>query len=561
MKQFPKFNHASALTLALVASALTASAQEKAVYFPLQITDGLNADLICEQLASTSDYGTVTGAKNDSKGTYRVNKYSSFIDGDTSGGWHSFYTTSVLASGGITLTATEGLTGYYTLGGHSNTGIDYIIHNPSNTSNNALRINNASGGVNSGTLTLKTMDGSDLFVADTLYVVGTATEGGMSIKVTALDESGNELGSATEDFGDWASTNTTSKKLKIIDVGRIVVKGTNNAQFSTSSSNAINYIEYSASNSFCLQSVHVPTTTNSPVDKITVSNNETSTGTKVAGIYAVTARGSEVTEKDSETSLDYLVDETSTLSTKPNITEKRKYKVNLHRSGFRSDKWNPFIFNCKLTVAEVKEMLGDNIKLSVAADDSYKGNRLVFKLVPLTENTATAVEPGKYYLVYGVTTNTDGVYSVHNLSYTNPKNSKTTEGGKDTAPDTYTIKNEDQDEITFHGTYVAGTSIGVGSYALSNGTFYQYTDNPTIKGFRFWFTCKENEPNAAAPTSLALYVADETTGIERLEAIPVAGDSSNAVYSLDGRLVRTDGTTTGLQRGIYIVGGKKVAVK
>ena len=54
-------------------------------------------------------------------------------------------------------------------------------------------------------------------------------------------------------------------------------------------------------------------------------------------------------------------------------------------------------------------------------------------------------------------------------------------------------------------------------------------------------------------------VTDVTTGIDNV--IMGQPDRTSAVYSIDGRLVRTNGQIEGLQKGIYIMNGKKFIVK
>ena len=53
-----------------------------------------------------------------------------------------------------------------------------------------------------------------------------------------------------------------------------------------------------------------------------------------------------------------------------------------------------------------------------------------------------------------------------------------------------------------------------------------------------------------------------STDITAIRDINVPSAKSHHIYSLDGRIVRSNATTTeGLRQGIYIIGGKKVIVK
>ena len=50
------------------------------------------------------------------------------------------------------------------------------------------------------------------------------------------------------------------------------------------------------------------------------------------------------------------------------------------------------------------------------------------------------------------------------------------------------------------------------------------------------------------------------TGIEGIEGV-VSSKNSQKLYDLNGRLIRSNGNTEGLAKGIYIVNGKKVVIR
>ena len=49
--------------------------------------------------------------------------------------------------------------------------------------------------------------------------------------------------------------------------------------------------------------------------------------------------------------------------------------------------------------------------------------------------------------------------------------------------------------------------------------------------------------------------------VTAIQKISVSSELSTKVYTLDGRLVRTDGNLNGLPKGVYIVGNKKFVLK
>ncbi|MBP3227621.1 MAG: hypothetical protein J6M53_02420 [Bacteroidaceae bacterium] len=80
-----------------------------------------------------------------------------------------------------------------------------------------------------------------------------------------------------------------------------------------------------------------------------------------------------------------------------------------------------------------------------------------------------------------------------------------------------------------------------GDYLLPNRAYLDAESVQSVKSFGFYFVIEDEQ---------------EITGMERLEANPIATDAATPVYDLQGRAV------SGAPRsGVYIVGGKKVYIK
>lgn len=567
-----KTRKTTALLFAALSMASTAVAQETVTVLPLAISDGLNADIIAEQKAtSSSDYTTTTTGSGWSSTTTYFSKYATWFDGaSTQGGYNAFFTNgNVNSTGGFDFEDAdiEGYNGYQFFTGTD--GNKYIIYHPDNTSNNALVLSKDNA---TGTLALTTSDGLSSFYAAGISVMTTATEGGCTLNITLKDPSGNTIGENLElPVPDWyassGSASTTSRNLEPIQaLMRVTVAGTGTSGRQISEMNYVNTGNGGTSGSgrFILYKVSTPVTTDGQIDKVDVTYEgqfgSTSTPNSKTCIFTLSANVEELTEIAKETSLDYLKHVEDGKETA--IEEKGKYKVNLIRT-FVEDNWNPFVFNCPLTAKHIHQMFGDNVVLGKA--DHYTGRYVYFTSVDLTNDDATAVEPGEFYIIKGITLNTDGndtetgagIYTAYNVQYKAP----TAEGTTKTFQNT---KSGDNTSVTFHGTYVNGTKLAKNAYALStDGKFYSYTDEPAINGFRFWFS-DDNEEDDATGTKKSLagmFFEDATTGITT--AIDnKATTAADNVYSIDGRLVRRGTTsTTGLEKGIYIVAGKKVQVK
>lgn len=92
----------------------------------------------------------------------------------------------------------------------------------------------------------------------------------------------------------------------------------------------------------------------------------------------------------------------------------------------------------------------------------------------------------------------------------------------------------------------------------SNGTFGPTADG-TVKAFRA-YVVKNNAATKSKVRSISLGIDDETTGVNIIAA-PAAESADNAIYTIDGTLVRTDGSVNRLPSGIYIKNHKKIIIK
>lgn len=110
----------------------------------------------------------------------------------------------------------------------------------------------------------------------------------------------------------------------------------------------------------------------------------------------------------------------------------------------------------------------------------------------------------------------------------------------------------------FYGTLRAGQVIPANDLFLNNNKFYYSTGKTHIKGFRGYFELKDLSSALSSSSSVKLYVDGEATSIDGLN-IKYAVEG---VYDLSGRKIKLeDGDVTKLQKGVYIIDGKKVTIK
>ncbi len=472
------------------------------------------------------------------------------MDDDAAGHRNAFYTSGAYSTGCLQFTNTvsdypdaTNMTGMYISG--NTDGLPYYVENATtsvSTEKNSVKV---PMGDEVFTLKFATLDGSALPAACTYNLLCTSTEGPSNLTVTAYSKSGKAMGTTTITIGDWAASGNANA----------IVSGLYRMKVSSNSSSYTNPATGSGTNlnvlqsGFCLQKIVLNIEPTEEIDHITIKNNniysgDEATWSHIAHIFGITAITKEVTVIDSEANTSYLVDETNSNAA---IENGVKARINMSRT-MKADQWNGFVYPFSLTKAQVKQMFGDNVVVAKACDDSYKTNTLTFRVQEVESDDQTLIEAGSYYLVKGVTVNDDQVYSADYVKYE-----------AFTAPADYTIQNQNathNDQITFHGAYLNNSSLAENGYALSGGKFYQYTDKPAIKGFRFWFSIENSTTNAKA---ISLAIDNEITGISTV--MDVDSQATTGVYTLDGRQVRANASTEGLAKGLYIVGGKKMMVK
>lgn len=113
------------------------------------------------------------------------------------------------------------------------------------------------------------------------------------------------------------------------------------------------------------------------------------------------------------------------------------------------------------------------------------------------------------------------------------------------------------DGVIMTGNYSA-TTVPLGAYFISDNAFYLADyEGVSLKGFRAYITLD----GLAQANRLFIDVGGGTTGVDGLQA--VEADPLVDVYTMEGRRVkrgvRKSAALDGLPRGVYVVGGEKVA--
>ena len=222
-----------------------------------------------------------------------------------------------------------------------------------------------------------------------------------------------------------------------------------------------------------------------------------------------------------EESTDYNVE----VDTYTNVTVDRVLKAD--------SKWNTFCVPFAMTADQLKENKITEVRKLESVTKNGESVVLNFS-EPVTE-----IEAGVPYIVKAG----------------EPVNQITVNGVvvKAAAPQTLTV-----DNVSMQGNY-ASMKITGDNYFISNNKFYRAADKTiTVNGFRAYITFSDAQ--AAGINTMFINIDGEVTAID--EAVEDVSDELVNVYTMNGVCVKADVKASealnGLQRGAYIVNGKKV---
>lgn len=106
----------------------------------------------------------------------------------------------------------------------------------------------------------------------------------------------------------------------------------------------------------------------------------------------------------------------------------------------------------------------------------------------------------------------------------------------------------------FYGTMFAGETIPENGLFLSGGNFWYSTGATVIKAFRGYFVLNDVLANLSSGVKMQVNVDGLPTRVNDLQFV----NSNGAAYTIDGKKINN---TDRLPKGVYIIDGKKVAIK
>src|SRR5574344_887128 len=208
-------------------------------------------------------------------------------------------------------------------------------------------------------------------------------------------------------------------------------------------------------------------------------------------------------------------------------TAQTNIDVKLNRT-LNANVWNTLCLPFSMTAAQISSAFGSDAKIVELSSDNNSSSVVNF-------TSATAITAHKPCLIMPSAAITSSTI----------KNATITTG---TPSDT-------QGNVTFTGSYIAGTAVPADDYFISDNYFYKATASSlTMNAFRGYFTI-----SGGSAKGMNLSIDGTPTSIKNIDGDETAPMN---IYNLNGQRVRTNATSTnGLAKGIYVVNGKKVTVK
>ncbi len=277
-----------------------------------------------------------------------------------------------------------------------------------------------------------------------------------------------------------------------------------------------------------------------------------------------------LTEKDGDTYIDHDSDPFEVIVTiadsrlvfdeakaAPEFTAGQNYDVKIVRT-VKAGNWSTIVLPCPVSADEYKAVFGNDVKLArlTGLNVVYKEGTKEIKNLDLLFNTHTgAMTAGRPYLIL-TQQEKDGAYEF-TLDAKKLQAIKTDQKG------VFSEEDEDTgDELTITALFAAtyeGATIPANGIFLNSNKFYTSVGKTKTKGLRGWFDVDAAVGQDMSGAKIGFFVDGEATSVD---GIPSYQRVVEGVYDLSGRKIKLEnGDVTKLQKGVYIIDGKKVTIK
>ena len=121
------------------------------------------------------------------------------------------------------------------------------------------------------------------------------------------------------------------------------------------------------------------------------------------------------------------------------------------------------------------------------------------------------------------------------------------------------VEDANHNGIDFVGNYTTGQTLQQNSFFISNNVFYRASGQETMKAYRATFQVPST---LSAAKSMNTVFVGEGGSVTAIDDVHVSPQGSFDVYHINGMLVKKNAIDlNGLDKGIYIINGKKYVVK
>ena len=230
--------------------------------------------------------------------------------------------------------------------------------------------------------------------------------------------------------------------------------------------------------------------------------------------------------------MDVTLEDTKTYNEAPalvaNVTLNRKL----------GEKWNTIVLPFALNETQVKEMFGEGAKVAAYTGSTVNGDH-----VTLNFKEQTSMEAQTPYMIKpGTSANS---YKVNGVIL-------------EPASGLKKVEDANHNGIDFVGNYTTGQTLQQNSFFISNNTFYRASGQETMNAYRATFQVSTSTPAKIMNT---VFVG-EGGSVTAIDDVHVSPQGSFDVYHINGMLVKKNAIDlNGLDKGIYIINGKKYVVK
>ena len=202
------------------------------------------------------------------------------------------------------------------------------------------------------------------------------------------------------------------------------------------------------------------------------------------------------------------------------------------------EKWNTIVLPFALTEAQVTKMFGEGAKVA-----AYKGSTVNGEHVTLNFDEQTSMEAQTPYMIKP---GTSASYKVNGVIL-------------EPASGLKTVKDANNNGIDFVGNYTTDQPLQQNSFFISNNVFYRASGQEKMKAYRATFQVPSTM--SGAKTMNTVFVGDGGS-VTAIDDVQVSPQGSFDVYHINGMLVKKNAIDlNGLDKGIYIINGKKYVVK